>query len=99
MLRIRLTDLFFNETYVINVGSAKSEFGSNVQNGSYNSPTPSEIESFQLNGASLADLAADGNISISVRSGNLFSSFYFAESTLTAKVPEPLTIALMGSAS
>ena len=40
MLRIRLTVLFFNETYVINVGSTKSEFGSNVQNGSYNSPTP-----------------------------------------------------------
>ncbi len=96
LLRIRLTDLIFNEAYVINVGSGQSEFGSNVPNGSYNSPTAGEILSFQLNGASLADLAADGNISISVRSGNLFSSFYFAESTLTAQVPEPLTIALMG---
>jgi hypothetical protein len=96
VLEVRLTDLLFNENYFITVGTGQLKTGSDVPNGTYNSAHGGEIVNFALNSASLADLAADGKISITVGTINPLSTFFFADSTLTAQVPEPLSIALMG---
>ena len=95
-LDIRLTDFLFNETYFIKVGPSPSIYDFNVKNGTVNSPNDGTFVHFQLDQASLADLAADGQISITVGAGTILSSFFFADSKLTAQVPEPLSIALMG---
>ena len=53
--------------------------------------------SFALNPLSLLDLAQDGRIDVTLSTSRPLSSIFFiASSTLTAEVPEPLSIALMG---
>ena len=96
VLDVRLTDLLFSEAYLVSVGSTQSILGFNIPDGTVNSANGGRVVHFELNQASLADLAADGQISITVSAGNVLSSFFFADSKLTAQVPEPLSIALMG---
>jgi hypothetical protein len=97
VLKIRLTDILLDESYVVTLGSGQSESGSHIQDFTFNQPTGGATVTFTLNTASLADLAADGKIDVSLRTSGFFSSSYFlADSTLTAQVPEPLTIALLG---
>ena len=97
VLNIRLTDFFLNESYVVTLGSGQSQSGSNVPDFTVNQPTGGTFVHFDLNAASLADLAADGKINVFLQTNGIFSSsFFLADSTLTAQVPEPLTIALMG---
>lgn len=100
ILRIRLTDLTANENGTVTLGTQLTAFG-NVQNNTYNDPVDGTFVDVILNSASLADLNADGKISVAIRSTS--NEFYFADSRLTVEtvqanaVPEPMSIALLGA--
>ena len=97
VIDIRLTDLILNEAYTVTLGSGQFEQGSNIPDFTFNSVAGGDWVHFDLGQAALADLALDGKIDVFLRTrGVLSSSFYLAESTLTAQVPEPLTLGLMG---
>lgn len=97
VLDLRLTDLLLDESWVVTLGSGQSQTGKHIPDFTFNSGSGGTHVHFDLDAASLADLAADGKINVSLRTDGFFSSSYFlADSTLTAQVPEPLTIALMG---
>lgn len=97
-ISVRLTDSTANEAYRIAL-SDQVFTGTTVQNNTRDdvSNTTGTFVPFVLSTASLADLNADGKISLTISSTN--NSFYFAGSTLTAQVaevPEPATVALLG---
>ena len=106
-LVIRFTDMTGGETATVAFADQTSSLSA-IQNGSYDPATAppftslGDTLSFTLSAAALADLNADGMLSIAVTStGNANSSFYFAESNLslterTANVPEPLSLSLLG---
>lgn len=102
ILRVRLTDLTSNEDGTVTLGTQLQAFG-NVDNNTFNDPSPNGIfVNIVLNSASLADLNADGLISVAIRSTS--NGFYFADSVLTLEtatpstaVPEPMSIALLGA--
>jgi hypothetical protein len=96
-LSVRLTDILFNENYRIFVGAGQVEDGSNVKNFTVDSATGGTLVPITLDDTSLADLNANGKISITVSARDLLSTFFFADSTLTAQVPEPMTLALLGA--
>ena len=90
VLKLRLTDSFdlfdllSDDFYAIKIGSSQLETGSHIQNFTFNSATGGKEVSFLLNGASLADLAQDGQIDVRLSTNSLFSSaFFLANSTLT----------------
>jgi hypothetical protein len=98
-MAIHLTDTGGSEHYQFDIGTVPQIFISkNVPGGNGSTDT------ITLNAASLADLAADGMISINVSSTS--GSFSFADSLLTAQltefaprlsnVPEPSTLLLLG---
>ncbi len=104
LLRIRLTDggsstNTSNESGFISVGDQTLAI-TPIDDGTRNDPTPAgKFFDIVLNSVSLADLNADGMLSVSLNrtSGN----FAFADSSLSleiqqAVVPEPLSIALFG---
>ena len=105
-LAIHLTDTDNgNEDYQFIIGAGQTSSGSNVTNGSVG-----DTLTIPLIAASIADLQADGLLSITVKSTS--RTFQFADSTLTAQVtpvsngggggngiaavPEPMTLALLG---
>lgn len=99
-LSIRLTDTTSNENSLITVGGGQTAPGGNVNNNTVNDPSPAgSFVTLLLNAAALADLNADGKLSVTVSSTS--NSFSFADSTLTTtvnrptSVPEPFTLALM----
>lgn len=97
-ISIRLTDSTANEAYRIVVGDQVFT-GTTVQNSTVNdgSEITGTFVPFVLSTVSLADLNADGKISLAISSTS--NSFYFAGSALTAQiaeVPEPATVALLG---
>ncbi|MDB5855361.1 MAG: secreted protein containing bacterial domain [Herminiimonas sp.] len=100
-LTIRLTDTTSNENSSVSVGGGvQTVLGGNVDNNSVNLSLPAgTVVTFSLNPAALADLNADGKLSVKVSSTS--NDFFFADSTLSgqitrvASVPEPLPLALM----
>lgn len=95
-LLVRLTDSTANENYRVAFGDQIIN-GGNVANNTVNDPTGGTFVPIDFSVASLADLNADGKITITISSTS--NSFYFAGSTLTAQiaeVPEPATTALFG---
>jgi hypothetical protein len=98
-LAIHLTDEGGSEAYTFNVGAAQTFSSVNVPS--------SSTDTFALNAASIADLMADGKITVAVNATS--GSFAFADSTLIAevttvgggpsgKVPEPGSLALLSLA-
>lgn len=96
-LSIRLTDIFFDEDGQISIGKSQTSRFGNVKDFTVNSVSGGTVLNFDLNSASLEDLRADGKIAVTVSARGFFDAFYFADSTLTAEVPEPVTLALMGA--
>lgn len=103
-LRIRLTDGgqnmdSSNESGVISVGDQTLNF-SGIPDGTRNDPTPAgAFFDIVLSSVSLADLNADGLLSVTLT--RTTGNFSFADSRLSletqqADVPEPLSIALLG---
>jgi hypothetical protein len=97
-LAIHLTDLGGgSESYRFDVGATQTFSSVNVPGGG-------STDTFALTGASLADLALDGKITVVVN--GLSGNFEFADSTLTAQVtpgpsvtvPEPGSLALLSVA-
>ena len=99
-LQIHLTDPLGggSEGYQYEIGGSQTFNSVNVPSGGGGS-----IDLFNLNVASLADLNADGFISVAIRS--LHGSFIFADAMLTAEVtpgaahrlPEPPPLVLLAS--
>jgi hypothetical protein len=102
LLSVRLTDTSGDETGIIAVGDQQFDF-KNVKNGTDGDASPGgSIFSFALSKASLADLNADGILSITVTNTSAPGDFRFADASLTvnaaaAAVPEPVSIALLGA--
>lgn len=95
-LRVRLTDNNGDETGTVTIGKQVKSFF-NVPNGTRNDASPAGMfVDIILDAASLADLNADGLISVSLASSQ--GNFAFADSTLDATVPEPGSLALLGLA-
>jgi hypothetical protein len=101
-LVVRLTDTTANENGLISYGS-QSIATNNIDNNSVDLPAPNGTTfTIILNAIALADLNADGKISLAISSTS--NTFYFADSTLTLdsavganSVPEPLSLALLGA--
>jgi hypothetical protein len=99
-LVVRLTDTNANENGTINYGS-QSYLTGNVANNTQDEPSPNGTPfTIDLNATALADLNADGKLTMSIKSTS--NTFYFADSTLTvneqaASVPEPLSLSLIGA--
>jgi hypothetical protein len=97
-LAIHLMDDTGSEGYTFNVGAAQTFSSVNVPGGAGSTDT------FALNAASIADLLADGKITVTVNATS--GSFAFADSTLIAQVtvgpsatvPEPGILALLSLA-
>jgi hypothetical protein len=97
-LGIHLTDEGGSESYTLNFGAAQTLALTNVPS--------SSTDTFTLNAASIADLMADGKITVAVIATS--GSFAFADSTLisevtvvggpSGKVPEPGSLALLSLA-
>jgi hypothetical protein len=103
LLSVRLTDASGDETGTIAVGDQRFDF-KNVRNGTDGDATPGgSIFSFALSEASLADLSADGILSVTVMNTSAPGDFRFADASLAvnaaaaADVPEPVSIALLGA--
>lgn len=95
-LTVRLTDNTLDETGLLTIGNQSVSF-SDITNGTRNDPPPAgNYFTIILNAVSLADLNADGRISVGITSSE--RGFFFADSTLEASVPEPASIALMSLA-
>ncbi len=101
---IHLTDENGSEGYTYTIGLGQTETAVNVPS--------SSTDTYTLTAGSLADLQADGMISvtITITSANNNNSFNFADSTLTAEVtkfgevrpnqneiPEPSILLLLGA--
>lgn len=96
-LSVRLTDFLFNENYRISIGDSQVGDFSNVKNFTVDSATDGTVLKLDLDSTSLEDLRADGKIFVTISARNIVSSLFFADSTLTAEVPEPMTLALLGA--
>ena len=101
LLNVRLTDASGDETGIISVGDQTYDF-KNVKNGTDGDIAPGgSIFSFVLSKASLADLNAEGILSVTVTNTSAPGDFRFADASLTvnaaAAVPEPVSIALLGA--
>lgn len=101
ILTVRLTDIvdfpFLNDFFAIKIGANPVVTGTGVPDFTFGSATGGKVVSFALNPLSLLDLAQDGRIDVTVSTSRPLSSvFFLASSTLTAQVPEPLSIALLG---
>jgi hypothetical protein len=93
------------ETYQYDIGTAQSF---SCDNGNC-VPTPGETKLITLDATSIADLAADGKINVTIKA--ISGDFYFADALLTAQVtsapqgnnavngtvPEPATLFLLGA--
>jgi hypothetical protein len=103
-LAIRLTDATGNEDYEFLVDAGQTLLFTNVKNNTVDT-ADGTTQTFLLSSTSLADLNADGLLSVTVKSLNNGDNFYFASSVLDATVtrggngaaiPEPTTVALLG---
>lgn len=94
ILTLRLTDVAAGETGVVTIGTQHFNV-SDIANESVDTAGGS-VFNYKLNAASLADLNADGKITVDLDGTG--GNFYFASSSLTvntAAVPEPMSLGLL----
>jgi hypothetical protein len=98
LFSIRLTDTGGDETGSILIGSQTSYF-ENVKDGTDGDAAPGgSVFSVILNKASLADLSADGILSVTITNTSAPGDFRIADASLSVTaVPEPVSIALLGA--
>lgn len=92
-ISVRFTDSTAGEAYSIAIGD-QILTGNNIDNDSVDELNGGTFVPIVLSEVSLADLNADGMLSLTISSTN--RTFFFAGSILIAEVPEPATVALLG---